>query len=71
MITRDRALELDPDLYVGVGNRRRIRFIRPRSSQVILNAGSQTTQRLNDGFGRNIAHPLIREHRSTQGDISE
>ena len=64
-LSRDRALELDPDLCVGIGNRRRVRFIRPRTSKTLLNAGSQTTQRMNDGFGRNIAAPFIREHRAT------
>lgn len=64
-LSRERALELDPDLYVGIGNRRRIRFIRPRTSKIILNAGSQTTQRINDGLGRMISAPLIREYRQT------
>jgi hypothetical protein len=63
MFSRDEALGLDADLYVGIGNRRRIRFLRPRVSKYILNAGSRTTERMNDGFGTNISHPLIREHR--------
>jgi len=67
MISRDDALALDADLFVGVGNRRRIRFLRPRVATTILNAGSHTTQRMNDGFGVNIAHPLIREHRLIPG----
>jgi hypothetical protein len=67
MISSAAALELDADLFVGIGNRRRIRFLRPRTSRVVLNAGSQTTQRMNDGFGRNISHPLVREHRSLAG----
>ena len=67
MITRDDALALDADLFVGIGNRRRIRFLRPRTSTTILNAGSHTTQRLQDGAGVNIAHPLIKEHRQIPG----
>ena len=67
VISREEALALDPDLFVGIGNIRRIRFLRPRELRMILNAGSQTTQRMNDGFGVNIAHPLIREHRPIQG----
>jgi hypothetical protein len=67
MITRNDALGLDADLFVGIGNRRRIRFLRPRISTTILNAGSRTTQRITDGFGVNISHPLIREHRPVAG----
>jgi hypothetical protein len=57
------ALALDLDLFVGVGNRRRIKFLRPRTEQFCLNAGSHTTQRLKGEAGENLAHPLIREHR--------
>ena len=57
------ALALDLDLFVGVGNRRRIRFLRSRTQQFILNAGSHTTQRLKGEAEVNIAHPLVREHR--------
>ena len=67
MISAAEALELDPDLFVGIGNRRRIRFLRPRETNSVLNAGSHTTRRLDDGFGMNISHPLIREHRSITG----
>ena len=67
VISRDEALALDPDLFVGIGNLRRIRFLRPLEFRAILNAGSQTTQRLQDGSGVNIAHPLIKEHRPIQG----
>lgn len=66
-LSRDEAMALDPDLFVGIGNRRRIRFLRPRVSNAILNAGSHTTQRMNDGFGKIIAPPLIKEHRPVQG----
>jgi hypothetical protein len=57
------ALALDLDLFVGVGNRRRIRFLRSRTNSFVLNAGSHTTQRLKAESGANIAHPLVREHR--------
>ena len=67
LLSHNEALALDPDLFVGIGNLRRIRFLRPREFRTILNAGSQTTQRLNDGFGTIIAPPLIREHRPFQG----
>jgi hypothetical protein len=67
VISRDEALALDPDLFVGIGNLRRIRFLRPRITNATLNAGSHTTRRMKDGFGVNISHPLIREHRSTPG----
>lgn len=57
------ALALDLDLFVGIGNRRRIRFLRWRTRKFTLNAGSHTTQRLKGEAGVNIAHPLVREHR--------
>ncbi len=57
------ALALDLDLFVGVGNRRRIRFLRSRTQKFVLNAGSHTTQRLKGQAEVNIAHPLLREHR--------
>src|SRR5579862_299674 len=57
------ALTLDLDLFVGIGNRRRIRFLRGRTRNYAANAGSSTTQRLRGESGTNIAHPLIREHR--------
>jgi hypothetical protein len=58
------ALALDLDLFVGIGNRRRIRFLRSRTQQFTLNAGSHTTQRLKGEAEVNIAHPLVREHRT-------
>jgi len=67
LLSRDQALQLDPDLFVGIGNLRRIRFLRPRVSNPVLNAGSRTTRRMKDGSGLNISHPLIREHRPIQG----
>ena len=67
LLSRDQALALDPDLFVGIGNLRRIRFLRHRVSNSILNAGSRTTQRMKDGSGLNFSHPLIREHRSIPG----
>jgi len=57
------ALVLDLDLFVGIGNRRRIRFLRSRTQKFALNAGSHTTQRLKGEAEINIAHPLVREHR--------
>ena len=57
------ALALDLDLFVGIGNRRRIRFLRWRTRKFTLNAGSHTTQRLKGEAEQNIAHPLVREHR--------
>ena len=57
------ALSLDLDLFVGIGNRRRIRFLRWRTRKFTLNAGSHTTQRLKGEAEQNIAHPLVREHR--------
>jgi hypothetical protein len=57
------ALALDSDLFIGIGNRRRIRFLRPRTQKHSMNSGSRTTQRIRDDAGSNIAHPLIREHR--------
>ena len=67
MLSHDEALALDPELFVGIGNLRRIRFIRPREPQSTLNAGSQTTKRLTNASGVNIAHPFIREHRPISG----
>jgi hypothetical protein len=58
------ALALDLDLFIGIGNRRRIRFVRPRTQEHTINSGSRTTQRVKNDVGTNIAHPLIREHRS-------
>jgi hypothetical protein len=57
------ALALDLELFVGIGNRRRIRFLRRRTQEFAGNAGSHTTQRLKGESGVNIAHPLIQEHR--------
>jgi hypothetical protein len=37
--------------------------LRSRTERFILNAGSQTTQRLKGEGGVNIGHPLVREHR--------
>ncbi len=63
MLSRAEALTLDLDLFVGIGNRRRIKFLRGRTQKFAANAGSHTTQRLKGESGTNIAHPLIREHR--------
>jgi hypothetical protein len=55
------------DLFIGIGNRRRIRFLRSRTQKFPLNAGSHTTQRLKGEAGLNIAPPLVREHRPIHG----
>jgi hypothetical protein len=57
------ALALDLDLFIGIGNRKRIRFVRPRTQKYTINSGSRTTQRVKNDAGTNVAHPLIREHR--------
>jgi hypothetical protein len=63
MLSSAEALALDVDLFVGIGNRRRIRFLRSRTQRFALNAGSHTTQRLKGKAEVNIAHPLVRQHR--------
>jgi hypothetical protein len=67
IISREEALALDLNLFIGVGNRRRIRFLRLRTQHFALNAGSHTTQRPKDHGGKYIAQPLIREHRPYPG----
>jgi hypothetical protein len=57
------AIALDLDLFVGIGNRRRLRFLRWRTQMFAVNAGSHTTQRLKSEAAVHIAHPLVREHR--------
>jgi hypothetical protein len=61
------ALAMDLDLFIGIGNLHRIRFLRSRTRKFAVNGGSQTTQRLKGEAGVNIAHPLVREHRSVRG----
>ncbi len=63
VLSSDEALALDLDRFIGIGNTRRIRFLRRRTHKFGLNAGSQTTRRLKGEAGTNISHPLIREHR--------
>ena len=63
ILSSTEALALDLELFVGVGNRRRIRFLRRRTPRFLVSAGSHTTRRLKGATGSNIAHPLIREHR--------
>lgn len=63
MLSNADALALDLDLLIGIGNRRRIRFLRWRTEKCEINAGSHTTRRLRGEAGVNIAHPLVREHR--------
>jgi hypothetical protein len=69
MLSHSEALALDPDLFVGAGNWRRIRFVRPLVTRAILNAGSHNTQRMNDGCGNHIAPPYIKEHRTARGEM--
>jgi hypothetical protein len=66
LLSRSEALALDLDLFVGVGNRRRILFLRSRTREFAVNAGSRTTVRLKGEGGVNISHPLVREHRRLQ-----
>lgn len=63
ILSSDEALALDPNLFVGIGNRRRIRFLRSRTLNFTLNSGSRTTRRLKNEAGLNISHPSIRDHR--------
>jgi hypothetical protein len=63
MLSSAEALALDLDIFVGIGNGRRIRFLRRRTQKFALHNGSKTTERLRNGAGINISHPLIREHR--------
>jgi hypothetical protein len=62
-VSSSEALTLDLDLFVGVGNRKRILFMRHRTAKCALNAGSCTTQRLTNAAGVKISPPMIREHR--------
>ena len=66
-LSRVEALALDLDLFIGIGNLRRIRFLRSRTQTFLPNAGSHTTQRLKGKGEINIAHPMIREHRPVPG----
>ena len=68
ILRTDGALALDLDLFVGIGNRHRIRFLRRRTQKFAVNAGSRTTQRLKGEAGVNIAHPLFRQHRTIRGE---
>jgi expansin (peptidoglycan-binding protein) len=63
MMSASQALDLGTDMFVGVGNRKRIRWIRPVTTSVTLNRGSVTTERIKNADGQHIAHPQIREHR--------
>jgi hypothetical protein len=67
MLSSVEALALDLDLFIGIGNLRRIRFLRSRTQKFPLNTGRHTTQRLKGEGGINIAHPLVREHRPVRG----
>ena len=54
MFGQRRVAEDIPRCSMGIGNRRRIRFLRSRSQTFAVNAGSHTTQRLKDEAGINI-----------------
>lgn len=60
-ISCQEALALDLDLFNW--NRKRIKFLCRRTEKHALNSGGRTTQRVKGESSRNIAHPLIREHR--------
>jgi hypothetical protein len=62
-ITRKEALALDLNLFVGIGNTRRIRFLRLRTQRWSLNLGSKHTRRVKNEAGKVVAHPQIQEHR--------
>jgi len=62
-LSSDEALALNLNLFIGIGNLRRIRFLRSRTQIFPVNAGSHTTRRLKNEAGLNIAHPIVREHR--------
>jgi hypothetical protein len=66
IITNKEALALDLNLFVGIGNTRRIRFLRFRTQRCSLNLGSKNTRRVKNEAGKVIAHPLIQEHRPFQ-----
>jgi hypothetical protein len=63
MLSSAEVAALDLDLFEGIGNWRRIKFIRIRTRETPINASSHTTRRLKGEGEVNIAHPLIREHR--------
>jgi hypothetical protein len=63
MLSNAEVAALDLDLFEGIGNRRRIKFLRSRTQPHPINGGSHTTQRLKGEGDVNIAHPLIRQHR--------
>ncbi|HEY7334131.1 MAG TPA: hypothetical protein VH639_04545 [Bryobacteraceae bacterium] len=68
IISPEEALKFDLNLFIGIGNRRRIRFLRARTQKHTLNAGSRTTRRLKGEGEINIAHPLVREHRPIRSE---
>ena len=59
-------LQLEQTVFTGrlLGNRHRIRFLRGRTQKFAINLGSKTTRRIKSEAGLNIAHPLVREHRT-------
>ncbi len=60
------ALNLESGNYVAIGNRKRIRFIRPLGSNMTLAAlrnGSRTVRRITGAQGQIIAPHWVVEHR--------
>jgi len=70
MLSASQAMELDREMYVGVGNRKRVRWIRPVTTLVTLNLGSVNTKRIKNADGQHIAHPQIREHRPVRPPLT-
>ena len=64
VVSPSEALQLaETGLYFGVGNKRRIRFLRRVGASAVLNAGSRTTQRIRNEAGAVCAAPFHIEHR--------
>jgi hypothetical protein len=59
------------DAYVGIGNRRRIRYLRPLSTACELSDlrnGSRTTKRVRGNSGQFLGGHTLREHRAIQAN---
>src|SRR5262245_24782248 len=67
ILTVNEAQALDVDLVVGVGNQRRLRFLRFRTRKYDLQAGSRTTSRITNESRKYYTSPMIREHRPCRG----
>ena len=71
MMSASEAVLLDQDHFAGVGNCRRILWIRPLTMFVALNRGSVNTRRIRNADGHYIAHPQIREHRPVRPPMAK